>query len=80
MGYLNVIKEVSCALQVWLAALNKCQNLLDTLNEFVQGGNGKQGNPFECCKLKRDKFLVGNKYDSGELLLCIISFHSFFID
>ena len=65
--YLSRIKEASCLCQTKKATLDDCQGALDLLHEMVQDGRWQEGNPFEQCKLEGEKFLVGNKYDSGEL-------------
>ena len=66
-AYLSRIKEASCLCQTKKATLDDCQGALDLLQKMVQDGRWQEGNPFEQWKLEGEKFLVGNKYDSGEL-------------
>ena len=51
-------------MQKKFASLADCQEALDSLYEQVEA----QVDGFEKCKLKDDKFRVGNKYDSGEFI------------
>ena len=66
ISYLNTIKATSCELQTKGATLSACNDVCTILDEEVQLGQGVTGDYFENCKLKGDKYLVGNKYDSGE--------------
>ena len=65
-SYLNQAKTVYAALPVHKPTLSECQDALNLLQELVQEGYDKADDNFEHCQLKRDRFLVGSPYDSGE--------------
>ena len=67
-SYLGQIKHCSKAMQKHGATLSFCQGALDILWNHVDKGKGKPGDPFQHCKLQRDKIKVG-KYDSNTVSL-----------
>ena len=71
-AYLNQVNSVAAALQAQGATLADYQDALDLLNDMVQEGREEVGNDFEFCMLQGEKFLVGNRYDSGEIMISLL--------
>ena len=66
IAYLKAIEACHCHLQTKCCALEDRQEACDVLAKCVMEGNHKPGDDYYYCKLKSDKFEVGNFYDTED--------------